>query len=245
MYIAHICLLLWLCGFTEGTIFDREAMGITDITAYPIPAGTTRVWFDGNLITLVPAGLFVNLPYLWQIFLHENLLSDIEDFAFTGVPNVTSISVRDNYLEVIREHMFSGLPNLQVLSVSNNLLHTVEPGSFRDLTALIDLYLRDNSLHTLSECMFEPENHTQNLDIRFYNNPLSCDQYMCWLKQAEGDWITVTRDYDTACAGPGALNGTTWDVLTELDLNCNTQPAPNCGIQGEYHKQVSSNKFTF
>ena len=83
-----------------------------------------------------------------------------------------------------------------------------------------------NLLQTLPESMFDPENHPANLDVfRLQNNPLSCDQSLCWLMRVDGNWITVSPF--TACAGPGVLNGRKWNTLTTLDLGCDPSGETN------------------
>ncbi len=123
--------------------------------------------------------------------------------------------------------MFSGLPNLDRLQLQENLIHTIEYQSFKDNVALTELYLHRNLLQTLPECIFTPE-HTENLEVWVYDNDLSCNQSLCWLMYAQEDWITINDQEPIVCTGPGVLNGSTWDGLTTLDLNC----APPGEFQG-------------
>ena len=223
MYTAYFFLSLWLCRFTAGTTFNKINQGITDITNHPIPAGTTQVKFQENSISRVPEGYFENLPSLDSINLYSNLISDIDDYAFVAVATVTWLNLAENKLEIIREQMFSGLTNLRVLYLQYNLVQRIEPGSFRDNTALTTLYLSYNLLQTLPESMFDLDNHPNNLQhdgLYMYNNPLVCNQSICWLKQAEQDWILLSRPDLIVCTGPGDLIGRTWDNITTHDLNC-------------------------
>ncbi len=197
MYLAHITLLSVLCVISEQTTFDKSYQSINNITLHPIPGGTTLVKFNNNAI------------------------ADIADSAFSQVPTVTNIFLYRNQLTVIRQMMFSGLPNLLDLRLYRNQIHTIEFGSFKGNTALKVLSLGYNSLETVSQCMFDPTNHPASLKIYMKNNPLQCDQDLCWLKQVDTTWITVNQPSDTTCAGPAALNGRKWNNLTEHDL-CDT-----------------------
>ncbi len=142
--------------------------------------------------------------------------------------------------------MLTGLTNLRMLLLQANDITTLEPGSFRDLTSLAMLYLYENSLQSLSECIFDPNNHPQSLNyFEIYLNPLSCTQHLCWLKQADTTWITVPTASVTMCVEPAALNGRTWDILTEYDLNCSmpggfhkhrVHKPINCSMPGGFHK---------
>ncbi len=101
------------------------------------------------------------------------------------------------------------------------MVSTVVP-YFKGNTALTDLSVAYNSLETMPECMFDPTNHPATLDeFHMDNNPLRCDQDLCWLKQVDTTWITVKYPYSPECAGPAALAGRKWDTLSEQDL-CNT-----------------------
>ncbi len=225
MYFTHITLLSVLCVISEQSIFHKNHQGITDITVHTIPGATTVARFQFNSISFVPANFFVNLPSLLEIWLGENVITDIDNSTFSAVPTVTLIALHSNQLTVIREMMFSGLPNLGTLWLTHNAIHTVELGCFKDNTALTLLDVYDNYLQNLPRGMFGFDNHPTNLnEFKMQTNPLQCDQDLCWLKQVDTTWITVTHASLTECAGPAALAGRKWDTLTEMEL---------CLIQGK------------
>ncbi len=229
MFVAHIILALGLVIITKQTTFDKSSQGITTMISYTIPAGTTWVKFPGNSISHVPANYFQNLPALNTISLRYNQISTIADYAFNGVPSVTIIELQYNQLDVIRTYMFSGLVNLRELYLYNNHIRTIESGSFRDNIALNILALQENELQNVPRCMFDPENHPAALyPLYLYNNPLKCESSLCWLKRAEGDWITLAYPTSIVCSGPAALSGRTWYSLTEQELECDV-------TGGHYH----------
>ncbi len=221
MYIIHIVLSSWFSALVRATTFAQNSQGISDLTNISIPTGSTQVQFNDNLLSHIIAGYFKHLPKLTKIFFRKNKISSIEDHTFTGVPTVQLITLEDNRLLVIRKHTFSGLRNLKILDLFRNEIHTVEPESFVNNTALTYLDLGSNSLQTVSEWIFHPQNHPTGLKFYIDGNPLSCNNTFCWLKGADGSWITVS-DYGqpAVCANPGALNGITWLQLTEEDLCC-------------------------
>ncbi len=222
MYLAHITLFCVLCIISEQTTFDKSGQGVTNVTAHPIPGGTTNFKFNDNFITFVPTNYFRNLSNLYSIYLQKNLISDIEDTAFSEVPSLRRVYLLYNKLSVIRKLMFSGLPNLSMLWLNSNQIHTIEQGSFKGNNALGYLALSSNSLATVNRSMFDPNdpnNHPTNLDdFYMFGNALQCDT-LCWVKQA--GWITVYRPDLTTCDGPASLAGCKWDSLTEPDL-CGT-----------------------
>ncbi len=234
---------------------------------YSIPGNTRVIFFSDNSISHVPAGYFINLPNLDDLWLYDNVISNIDDHAFAQVPSVRMIDLGFNKLSVIRKNMFSGEQNLEILYLYNNEIDTIQPESFKNNTALIRLYLErnkisvihnnmfsgavnlqylylhnneiwriepgsfignvaltslrlnDNFLESLYECVFNTSNHPSNLNLYLYNNPLLCDKYLNWLKQADDTWITVSSASLTTCTGPDVLRGYDWDSITTHNLS--------------------------
>ncbi len=194
MYITHIFLITWFCRISAGTSFTYSNQGITNVTAYPIPAGTTQWNFGGNSISIIPAGYFATTPTITVIYLGGNSLT------------------------VIEKHMFSGLPDLSDLRLTNNKIHTIQPESFKQNTALTRLQLNNNFLQTLPETMFDINDHPNNLKFHIHGNLLQCDACLSWLKQADGNWLDLKNPDDIVCAGPKKLEGHQWNELTTQDF---------------------------
>ncbi len=227
MYVSLIFLGACVCVIMAQT-FDRSYQTVSSIVGHSIPQNTKRVHFQGNQITHVPSGYFQNLPNLVLIYFYDNDISNFDDSAFSGVPNVTEISFEYNDLSLIRKGMFSGAIHLMILDLAHNNIHTIQSGSFRENTALIRMKLNDNSLPTVNEAMFDLDNRPCGLnDFKMFNNPVSCDEHLCWLRLADGDWISVVDN--PVCNGPAGLSGRTWNSLTILDLNCDTSSECNGG----------------
>ena len=186
---------------------------------YSIPENTEKIDFNQNSITHVQAGYFKNLPNIIEIHLYSNDIDKVDEWAFVEVASVSKIDLGYNQLMVIHENMLSGLQNLAWLSLQGNGIHTIEDRSFKDLTALTFLAMHYNSLKTTPQQMFDL-NHLPTGLNPFYirNNPLSCDQSLCWLKQADTTWIRVWSPSSTQCDTPASLNGRTWDSITTADL---------------------------
>ncbi len=223
MYIANIILSsLFGLGIANvgPVLFDKSEQGITDLTVEQIPANTEAVTFNANEISHVPAGYFVNLPSLYKIMLYLNVITFVDPYSFAGVPNITFLSLGNNNLVMIHKNMLSGLINLQVLRLLNNKISLIESGSFKDCSALTRLELKNNLLQTLHGSIFDPLNHPSYLSLfTIMNNPLSCDECLTWLKQADGNWLHVVDSSTTICAGPDDLSGYSWNNITTQDLN--------------------------
>ena len=209
---------------------------------YSIPGNTEKIDFNQNSITNVHAGYFKNLPNIIEIHLYSNDIDKVDEWAFVEVASVSKIDLGYNQLMVIHENMLSGLQNLAWLSLQGNGIHTIEDRSFKDLTALTSLSLHYNSLKTIPQQMFNLDNLPTGLNP-FYirNNPLSCDQSLCWLKQADYTWITVGYREHTKCAEPQALKYRKWDEITATDL-CYESP---CGFQSKCSMGTDGNIYRF
>ena len=169
----------------------------------------------------VNAGYFKNLPNLTVIIFQRNHISDLDDFVFAQVSSVRDIHLQHNRLSVIRKNIFAGLPNLNKLYISFNKIQEIELESFKENSALVDLKIQENLLQSVSRCVFDEENYPKHLNTFFmHENPISCDRSICWLKEADSTWIRVGYRIETVCAEPAALNTTTWEALSTVDLNC-------------------------
>ena len=216
---------------------------------YTIPKTTEWVLLYRNSITHVQAGYFKDLSNLTHIILYSNYISDIDDFAFIEVPSVKFIDLNGNKLSVIHTHMFWGLPNLAELYLGSNMVHTIESGSFKQNAALINLALYGNLLETVSQCIFDSLNHPTNLHFFIFENPLSCNETLCWLKEcetADNAWIILEELlgdelHEVVCFGPKNLNGQRWNTLTTQDLNCgNMTTLDPCNTTGQsYHSRIA------
>ncbi len=232
LYIAEtIVVMLFHFGVITANLepvrFDKSNQGVTNMTVHPIPINTEQVMFYDNAITCVPAGYFVNLSALDKVWLYGNQISSIDDYAFINIPTLTYMDFEDNNLEVIGRNMFAGLVNLRKLFLPHNKIHTIEAQSLKNCRALEWLAISNNLLQSIPQAMFDLLNHPCNLG-RFWmeNNPLSCNQSLCWLKRADWSWITVNYAHGTLCAGPDHLSGQRWDLLNIQDLQCDAPTVP-------------------
>ncbi len=220
-YFFIVCVSL-LCAANAQVVYDKSSQSITNMVGHTPAGNTEEISFEFNSISLVPSNFFVSLPSLDKIKLRQNVISSIADGAFNGTPSVTYIDLNHNQLSTVGKLMFAGLPNLSDLVLWMNQLHSIDCLSFQDNTALSRLELYDNDLNTLSPCMFDLESLPTALDhLKMFNNPLQCNESMCWLLEAEGEgWITVDWAFMTNCAGPGPLATRKWNTLTTEEMGC-------------------------
>ncbi len=209
-----------LSNLAEIHIVGNDISNIDDFAFASVPS-VTFIKIRHNKMSVIRENMFSGLQNMDELSIQFNLIHTIEPRSFKTNTALTILALQGNSLQTIHKCMFSGLPNLAILRLYRNNIHTIDPGSFKDTMALTQLELDDNSLQNIPRFIFNPKNHPTSLnDFRILDNPLSYDQFLCWLKQLDTTWISVYDAPSTVCSAPGALSGRTWDTLSTTDLNC-------------------------
>ena len=65
-------------------------------------------------------GIFGNLPFLGELDLHGNCISDIMPSAFHQLVNLYLLDLSDTCLQILNAGIFTGLKNLQYLNLNDN-----------------------------------------------------------------------------------------------------------------------------
>ena len=104
--------------------------------------------------TVLPAGVFSELPALKTLSLEGNGLTALPEDVFAGLPALKTLSLEGNGLTALPEDVFAGLPDLHYLYLQNNSLTVLPAGVFSELPALKTLSLEGNGLTALPEGVF-------------------------------------------------------------------------------------------
>ncbi len=218
MYIATILICIVNGIMSADITFDRQNLGITDLTTITIPSGTTTAIFKSNALTFVPAGYFTGLPDIYPIELWINQIADIEDQAFIQVPTLKHLWLGHNQISSPRREMFQGIVQLEQLYLNNNGIQFLPTGIFEDLKSLKLLGLFSNNIkHFDITSAFNLVEHPCDLDLQLENNPIACDPEMCAFVTTLGSWFTVDN---AACNLPPPLAGRLLNTLTTEELAC-------------------------
>ena len=92
-----------------------------------------------------------------QIHLQGNQISSIKPGAFINNFKCTILRLESNKLTTISESMWQGLGALKYLYLGDNNIETIGDRGFSSLPSLEGLYLENNKLMSLSENIFYPE----------------------------------------------------------------------------------------
>ncbi len=102
-----------------------------------------------------------------------------------------------------------------------------------DLIVLKNLNLRVGKIISIPASVFNPGVHPSYISyFRIDYIPFICDICVCWIMDADGDWINMKYEEFLTCSGPPALAGRSWDSLTREDLGC-----PPLGMFLHRHEQ--------
>ena len=104
----------------------------------------------GNQITQLNAGVFVGLSKLKRVWFNYNLLSALPNGIFQDSLNLERLFLAYNQIKYLDADALVGLSKLKQLRLNDNLLSTLPNGIFRDLTSLQLLLLQRNNLTYLS-----------------------------------------------------------------------------------------------
>ena len=164
-------------------------------------------------LTEVPSDIPATIK---EVQLDENNIASIIDGTFSRFGQCTELSLSNNKLRSIRQGMFIGLKFLDTLDLSGNIISSIESGSFIDLYHLTTVNLDHNRLTTLKNPFSEPSSGS----ILFYlsNNPLQCNNSLCWLKNAERDGRINLSKHKPTCVDNRSVIVNWDDVVLDCSL---------------------------
>ncbi|KAK2121666.1 hypothetical protein P7K49_003052 [Saguinus oedipus] len=131
-----------------------------------IPATSQHIFLHGNHISHVPAASYRTCCNFTVLWLHLNVLAQINAAAFAGLALLEQLNLSDNVqLPSLDPATFHGLGHLHTLHLDCCGLQELGLGLFRGLAALQYLYLQDNALQALPDDTFrDPGNLMQKAE---------------------------------------------------------------------------------
>ncbi|XP_046553508.1 leucine-rich repeat-containing protein 15-like [Haliotis rubra] len=120
-----------------------------------------------NKINNLPNEAFLNLPNLDEIFLNNNVLHQVTSSPWRNIPHLKKIDVSDNYIDYLDSGAFTSLTNLTSLSLRSNQIGAIETGTFSGLTSLRSLDVSNNVIHRVANNSFSSLEHLRTLDLSY------------------------------------------------------------------------------
>ena len=150
--------------------------------------------------------MWTGLISLKVLNLKNNALDNLPPSCFKNLTKLRVLHLQDNGLDSIRGEFWEGLHLLKELYLNGNHITMVHPGGFSHLRHLIKLRLEKNNLVTLNADVFNPDDypesdgHPSRLQLSLNQNPLQCNNDLCWLREAEKrGWLIWLDDIQPQC----------------------------------------------
>ena len=102
----------------------------------------------------MPPGIFADLTNLSELYLYDNILSELDVNIFKGLHKLQILIIHGNYLTELQP-IFSDLTNLQVLDIANNNIKALKGKVFDHLNVLKYINLQGNKISEISVNSFE------------------------------------------------------------------------------------------
>uniref|UniRef100_A0A3B3UAN0 LRRCT domain-containing protein n=1 Tax=Poecilia latipinna TaxID=48699 RepID=A0A3B3UAN0_9TELE len=164
--------------------------------------------------SLGAAGIFCNLPLLFQISLYENMLNSLGPGIF-GPMVLQELWLYDNKLSRVDDDTFRNLTHLRLLVLSRNQISYVSEGAFRGLTQLGEVSLHSNRLTSLQARTFE---ELPSLNVLLQQNPWRCDKNILPLRNWLKLYPSKVNQTLVVCETPLNLQGEIIAMLADEDL---------------------------
>nr|XP_039247789.1 slit homolog 3 protein-like isoform X1 [Styela clava] len=220
-----------LVKFPGGIRNDTQAIYLNDnkikeIGQLPEESNLATLVLTNNMITKLSYDAFDNLDNLKTLILTNNSISTIADDIFEWNPlKLEVLHLDGNKMEFIQHFLFYDLEQLSELHLQNNIITFIHPHAFLQLKNLRNLRLDGNKLHTFNHKWVEKLQANAFTELRFDNNPWSCDCAMNvshdWLqKQKKAKWfIDLTTEHPITCQLPSPYNMKQLVSLDHAELN--------------------------
>lgn len=164
----------------------------------------------GNQIRSIPAGTFVPLPLLKNLYLNNNSFTELQADSFPDLAVLDTLDISDNQIRYIRNNAFRGLNGLTTLIIGTSSISQLDSNAFAGLPSLIFLSLNNNQIEVLPQGVFTP---LPNLHyIGLYKNGLTR------LDGHSFGTVSSLRTFDLAENHINALDRSIIDNATILDM---------------------------
>ena len=195
-----------------------------------------------NIVTIIgsmgPADMhpvhFIHLPALQKLTINTNSVKNLTIGSLpslkklyanwcklktfpnlTGALNLEVVSLRSNSFTHIPQPVISGLVNLRILSLSDGGVNFLP--DFSHLVSLEALHIKNNALTSLPDLY-----HLPLTGVNWYDNPVVCDQAMCWVRM----WssikpATTPANLETGtCGAPEEMSGLPLMSVHPVSMEC-------------------------
>ncbi len=169
---------------------------------------------------------FSDLSSCYDLQLDGLSLREIRRPMWNGLNTINLINLEFNKITHVPAGAFSGLNTLYRVRLDYNDLVSVDPGAFTNIPRLGYLLLDNNHLTSLSRDAFDADQfpsrpyRIDRFELSLGQNPLDCDQRLCWIKQYEQEQ-RLDLFYENYNHGPPDCENYPGVEWQDVQLQCN------------------------
>ncbi|XP_030608254.1 carboxypeptidase N subunit 2 [Archocentrus centrarchus] len=126
----------------------------------------TKLLLNFNRFHTVLPGMFDSLKQLETLQMKGNIISDLPAFLFLSLRKLRVLDLSQNKLEEVKRETFYGLERLEILKMNNNFIHNFTSDTFHNVSQLTELHLAGNNITQLDDDSFSVLTKLQVLNLR-------------------------------------------------------------------------------
>lgn len=126
----------------------------------------TKLLLNFNRFRTVLPGTFDSLKQLETLQMKSNIISHLPAFLFMNLNRLRVLDLSQNKLGEVTKETFSGLAELEILKMNYNLISNVTSNLFHNMTQLKELHLEGNKIAELSDNVFSALTKLKVLNLR-------------------------------------------------------------------------------
>ncbi|KAM4552574.1 uncharacterized protein PAE49_015987 [Odontesthes bonariensis] len=131
---------LWLENLFLGTFSKQENL--------------TKLLLNFNGLKVVLPGMFDSLKQLEIFQMKSNIISDLPAYLFLNLSRLRVLDLSQNKLEEVTKETFAGLAKLEILKINHNLISNLSSDTFHEFSQLTELHLEGNKIAQLDDDIF-------------------------------------------------------------------------------------------
>ncbi|XP_054625017.1 carboxypeptidase N subunit 2 isoform X2 [Dunckerocampus dactyliophorus] len=117
-------------------------------------ANLTKLQLNYNRFHTVLPGMFNSLKRLETLQMKGNVLSELPASLFLHLQNLHTLDLSLNKMQQVERETFSGLLRLEILKMNNNLISNISSDTFHHVGQLTELHLEGNKISELADETF-------------------------------------------------------------------------------------------
>lgn len=125
-----------------------------------------KLMLNYNKFQTVLPGMFDSLKQLQSLHMKGNIISDLPAFLFLELDDLRVLDLSQNKLTEVKKGTFAGLGRLAILKMNYNLISNLTADTFHNISQLTELHLEGNQISQLADGIFSVLTQLEVLNLR-------------------------------------------------------------------------------